>query len=32
VTQRINQTLDATSLKDLCKMAQKIEKGQKDEK
>ena len=32
VTQRINQTLDATSLKDLCKMAQKIEKEQKDEK
>jgi len=32
VTQRINQTLDATSLKDLCKIAQNIEKGQKDEK
>ena len=32
VTQRINQTLDATSLKYLCKIAQNIEKGQKDEK
>lgn len=28
ITQRINQTLDATSLKDLCKMAQKIKEGQ----
>jgi Rrf2 family protein len=27
VTQRINQTLDATSLKDLCKIAQKIKEG-----
>jgi len=32
VTQRINQTLDATSLKDLCKIAQKIKKGQKYER
>jgi len=32
VTQRINQTLDATSLKDLCKIAQKIGEGQKDER
>jgi Rrf2 family protein len=27
ITQRINQTLDATSLKDLCKIAQKIKEG-----
>jgi len=27
LTQQINQTLDATSLKDLCKIAQKIKKG-----
>jgi len=32
VTQGINQTLDTTSLKDLCKIAQKIKKGQKDER
>lgn len=32
VTQRINQILNATSLKDLCKIAQKIKKGQKDER
>lgn len=32
ITQRINQTLDATSLKDLCKMAQKIKEGQKYER
>ncbi|HER25189.1 MAG TPA: Rrf2 family transcriptional regulator [Candidatus Atribacteria bacterium] len=28
VTQKINQTLDATSLKDLCKITQKIKEGQ----
>ncbi|GAG43194.1 unnamed protein product, partial [marine sediment metagenome] len=27
VTQRINQTLDATSLKDLCRIAQKMKEG-----
>jgi Rrf2 family protein len=27
ITQGINQTLDATSLKDLCKIAQKIKEG-----
>jgi Rrf2 family protein len=32
VTQRINQTLDATSLKDLCKISQKIKEGQKYER
>lgn len=32
ITQRINQTLDATSLKDLCKIAQKIKEGQKYER
>jgi len=32
VTQRINQTLDATSLKDLCKIAQKIKEGQRYER
>ncbi len=32
ITQKINQTLDATSLKDLCKIAQKIKEGQKDER
>ena len=32
VTQRINQTLDATSLKDLCKITQKIKVGQKYER
>ncbi len=32
ITQRINQTLDATSLKDLCKIAQKIKGGQKYER
>jgi Rrf2 family protein len=32
VTQRINQTLDDTSLKDLCKITQKIKEGQGDEK
>jgi Rrf2 family cysteine metabolism transcriptional repressor len=31
VTQKINQTLDATSLKDLCKITQKIEEGQRYE-
>ena len=32
VTKKINQTLDATSLKDLCTITQKIGKGQKDER
>ena len=32
ITQKINQTLDATSLEDLCKIAQKIKEGQKDER
>ena len=32
VTQRINQTLDDTSLKDLCIITQKIKEGQRDEK
>ena len=32
VTQRINQTLDAVSLKDLCKIAQKINEAQKNER
>ena len=32
VTQQINQTLDATSLKDLCKIAQRIKEGQKYER
>jgi len=32
VTQKINQTLNATSLRDLCKIAQKIKEGQKDER
>ena len=32
VTQGINQTLDATSLKDLCKISQKIKEGQKHER
>ncbi|MBU4601689.1 Rrf2 family transcriptional regulator [bacterium] len=32
VTQRINQTLDATSLKDLCKIAQKMKEGQRYER
>jgi len=32
VTQQINQTLDATSLKDLCKITQRIREGQKYER
>src|SRR5665648_715520 len=32
VAKKINQTLDATSLKDLCITAQKIGEGQKDER
>ncbi len=32
VAQKINQTLDAASLKDLCKIAQKIGERQKDER
>jgi len=32
ITQKINKTLDATTLKDLCKIAQKMKKGQKDER
>ncbi|MCK4308886.1 MAG: RrF2 family transcriptional regulator [Candidatus Atribacteria bacterium] len=32
ITQKINQALDATSLEDLCKIAQKIKEGQKDER
>jgi Rrf2 family protein len=32
VAQKINQTLDATSLKDLCRIAQKIGERQKDER
>ena len=32
VAMKINQTLDATSLKDLCITAQKIGEGQKDER
>ncbi len=32
VTQKINQTLDATSLRDLCEIAQKIKVGEKDER
>ena len=32
VTQQINQTLDATSLKDLCKITQRIKEGQKYER
>ena len=32
VAKKINQTLDSTSLKDLCIITQKIGEGQKDEK
>ena len=32
VTQQINQTLDANSLKDLCKITQRIKEGQKYER
>ena len=32
VSQQINQTLDATSLKDLCKITQRIKEGQKYER
>lgn len=32
VTQQINQTLNATTLKDLCKMAQKIKERRRDER
>jgi len=32
VTQQINQTLNATTLRDLCKMAQKIKEGRRDER
>lgn len=32
ITQKINQTLDATSLEGLCKIAQKIKEGQEDER
>ena len=32
VAQKINQILDATSLKDLCKITQKIKEGQKYER
>ena len=32
VTQQINQTLDTTSLKDLCKITQRIKEGQKYER
>ena len=32
ITQKINQALDTTSLKNLCKIAQRIKKGQKDER
>jgi Rrf2 family protein len=32
ITQKINQTLDTTSLQDLCKITQNIKKEQKDER
>jgi len=32
ITQKINQTLDTTSLQDLCKITQDIKKEQKDER
>jgi len=32
ITQKINQTLDTTSLKDLCEITQNTKEGQKDER